>query len=288
MAGSTETAAAAPPRHPAGLLRVLREPSTLIGAAIVLFFIAVAVFAPALALYDPNAPDWMAIRAAPTPAHWFGTDDLGRDVLSRVIYGARTSLAAGIISVVIAVLFGVPLGMIAGYFGGVTDMVIARLADAFLACPFLVLAIALAAFLGPSLENAMIAIGVSAMPIFVRLARAETLVVCTEDYITAARSLGISHAAMLYRQIRPNIMPPIVVQATLTMATAVLAEAGLAFLGLGQLPPAPSWGSMLDIARQFLGEAPWMALWPGLAIVAVVVGFNLLGDGLNDALTPQD
>lgn len=288
MAGSTETAAAAPPRHPAGLLRVLREPSTLIGAAIVLFFIAVAVFAPALAPYDPNAPDWMAIRAAPTPAHWFGTDDLGRDVLSRVIYGARTSLAAGIISVVIAVLFGVPLGMIAGYFGGVTDMVIARLADAFLACPFLVLAIALAAFLGPSLENAMIAIGVSAMPIFVRLARAETLVVCTEDYITAARSLGIGHAAMLYRQIRPNIMAPIVVQATLTMATAVLAEAGLAFLGLGQLPPAPSWGSMLDIARQFLGEAPWMALWPGLAIVAVVVGFNLLGDGLNDALTPQD
>lgn len=288
MAASTETTAAAPPRHPAGLLRVLREPSTLIGAAIVLFFIAVAVFAPALAPYDPNAPDWMAIRAAPTPAHWFGTDDLGRDVLSRVIYGARTSLAAGIISVVIAVLFGVPLGMIAGYFGGVTDMVIARLADAFLACPFLVLAIALAAFLGPSLENAMIAIGVSAMPIFVRLARAETLVVCTEDYITAARSLGIGHAAMLYRQIRPNIMPPIVVQATLTMATAVLAEAGLAFLGLGQLPPAPSWGSMLDIARQFLGEAPWMALWPGLAIVAVVVGFNLLGDGLNDALTPQD
>jgi peptide/nickel transport system permease protein len=265
---------------------MLREPSTMIGALIVLFFITVALFAPMLAPYDPNSPDWMAIRTAPDAAHWFGTDDLGRDVLSRVIYGTRASLAAGIVSVLVAVLLGVPLGMVAGYFGGVTDMVIARLADAFLACPFLVLAIALAAFLGPSLENAMIAIGVSAMPIFVRLARAQTLVVCTEDYIMAARSLGIGHAAMLYRQIRPNILPPIVVQATLTMATAVLAEAGLAFLGLGQLPPAPSWGSMLDIARQFLGEAPWMALWPGLAIVAVVIGFNLLGDGLNDALSP--
>ncbi|WP_306225812.1 ABC transporter permease [Bosea beijingensis] len=271
-----------------GLSRFLRAPSTLIGAFIVVFFIAVAVFAPLIAPYDPNTPDWMAIRSAPSAAHWFGTDDLGRDVLSRVIFGTQASLSAGVVSVLVAMLLGVPLGMVAGYFGGVTDIIIARLTDAVLACPFLVLAIALAAFLGPSLENAMIAIGVSAMPIFVRLARAETLVVCTEDYIMAARSLGIGHVAMLYRQISPNIIPPIVVQATLTMATAVLAEAGLAFLGLGQLPPAPSWGSMLDVARQFLGEAPWMAIWPGLAIIAIVIGFNLLGDGLNDMVTPQD
>lgn len=288
MSAPASTDVAARSSSPVGLMRLLREPSALIGLVIVLFFIGVAVFAPLLAPYDPNTPDWMAIRSAPDAAHWFGTDDLGRDVLSRVIYGARASLAAGIVSVAVAMLLGLPFGMIAGYFGGVTDMVISRLADAFLACPFLVLAIALAAFLGPSLENAMIAIGISAMPIFVRLARAQTLVVCTEDYIMAARSLGIGHAAMLYRQILPNILPPIVVQATLTMAIAVLAEASLAFLGLGQLPPAPSWGSMLDIARQFLGEAPWMALWPGFAIIAVVIGFNLLGDGLNDAMNPRD
>lgn len=271
-----------------GLARVLHEPSTLIGAAIVLFFTAIAIFAPFIAPYEPNTPDWMAIRSAPDAAHWFGTDDLGRDVLSRVIFGARASLAAGVVSVAVAVLVGVPFGMLAGYFGKFTDMVISRFADALLACPFLVLAIALAAFLGPSLENAMIAIGISAMPIFVRVARAQTLVVCTEDYIAAARSQGIGHVAILTGQILPNILPPIVVQATLTMAIAVLAEASLAFLGLGQLPPAPSWGSMLDVARQFLGEAPWMALWPGLAIIAVVVGFNLLGDGLNDALNPRD
>ncbi|SEG81497.1 ABC transporter permease [Bosea lathyri] len=268
--------------------RLLGEPSAAIGAAIVTFFIAIAFLAPWIAPYDPNAPDWMAIRQAPDLAHWFGTDDLGRDVLSRVIFGTRASLMAGIVSVAVAVLVGVPFGLIAGYFGGLADIAISRMADALLACPFLVLAIALAAFLGPSLENAMIAIGISAMPIFVRVARAQTLIVCTEDYIAAARSQGIGHVAMLTGQILPNVLAPIVVQATLTMAIAVLAEASLAFLGLGQLPPAPSWGSMLDVARQFLGEAPWMALWPGFAIITVVIGFNLLGDGLNDALNPRD
>jgi peptide/nickel transport system permease protein len=267
--------------------RLLREPSAVIGATIIVFFVALALFAPWIAPYDPNAPDWIAIRAAPDAAHWFGTDDLGRDVLSRVVFGTRASLAAGVVSVSVAVLIGLPLGLAAGYFGGLADMAISRLADALLACPFLVLAIALAAFLGPSLQNAMIAIGISAMPIFIRVARAQTLVVCTEDYIAAARSQGLGHLAMLTGQVLPNVLAPIVVQASLTMAIAVLAEASLAFLGLGQLPPAPSWGSMLDIARQFLGEAPWMALWPGLAIIAIVVGFNLLGDGLNDALNPR-
>lgn len=267
--------------------RLLREPSALIGAAVVLFFVALAVFAVWIAPYDPNAPDWMAIRAAPSSAHWFGTDDLGRDVLSRVIFGARASLAAGVVSVGVAVVIGLPFGLVAGYFGGFIDMAISRLADALLACPFLVLAIALATFLGPSLENAMIAIGISAMPVFIRVARAQTLIVCTEDYIAAARAQGLGDLAILSGQVLPNVLAPVVVQATLTMAIAVLAEASLAFLGLGQLPPAPSWGSMLDTARQFLGEAPWMALWPGLAIVAIVIGFNLLGDGLNDALNPR-
>lgn len=267
--------------------RLLREPSAIIGGTIILFFVVLAVFAPWISPYDPNTPDWMAIRAAPNAAHWFGTDDLGRDVLSRVIFGTQASLAAGLISVTVAVLIGLPFGLVAGYFGGVTDMAISRIADALLACPFLVLAIALAAFLGPSLQNAMIAIGISAIPVFVRVARAETLVVRTEDYIAAARAQGLGHFAILTGQILPNVLAPTIVQATLTMAIAVLAEASLAFLGLGQLPPAPSWGAMLDVARQFLGEAPWMAFWPGLAIIALVIGFNLVGDGLNSALNPR-
>jgi len=267
--------------------RLRREPSAIIGAVIIALFVILAIFAPWIAPYDPNASDWMVVREAPTLTHLLGTDDLGRDVLSRVIYGARASLAAGVVSVVVALAIGVPLGLAAGFFGGILDTLISRLADALLACPFLVLAIALAAFLGPSLENAMIAIGISAMPIFIRLTRAQTLVVRNEEYIAAALSLGIGNFALITQHILPNVLAPIIVQATLTMAVAVLAEASLAFLGLGQLPPAPSWGSMLDVARQFLSEAPWMALFPGLAIIAVVVGFNLLGDGLNDALNPR-
>lgn len=267
--------------------RLFREPAALVGGFIVIAFLAMAALAPLLAPYDPNASDWMAIREAPSWAHPFGTDDLGRDILTRVIYGARASLAAGFISVSIAMAIGVPLGLVAGYFGGIADMVISRCADALLACPFLVLAIALAAFLGASLENAMIAIGISAMPIFIRLTRGQALSVRAEDYVSAAVSQGVSHPKILAAYIFPNVVPPLVVQATLTVAVAVLAEASLAFLGLGQAPPAPSWGSMLDAARQFLVEAPWMAIWPGLAIVVVVIGFNMLGDALNDALNPR-
>jgi len=288
---STIEAAQVPAQMRAGrrseIRRLFGEPSAVIGGTIILFFVILAVFATWIAPYDPNTPDWMAIRAAPNAAHWFGTDDLGRDVLSRVIFGTQASLAAGMVSVTVAVLIGLPFGLIAGYFGGVADMAISRVADALLACPFLVLAIALAAFLGPSLQNAMIAIGISAIPVFVRVARAETLVVRTEDYIAAARAQGLGHLAILTGQVLPNVLAPTIVQATLTMAIAVLAEASLAFLGLGQLPPAPSWGAMLDVARQFLGEAPWMALFPGLAIIALVIGFNLIGDGLNSALNPR-
>lgn len=270
------------------LLRALAQPGVRIGGTIVVFFAFVAIFAPLIAPYGPTEPDWVAVRQAPSAAHWFGTDDLGRDVLSRVIYGTRASLAAGVITAVIAVVFGVPLGLIAGYYGGLIDMAISRCTDALLACPFLVLAIALAAFLGPSLQNAMIAIGISAMPIFIRLTRGQVISVKEEDYITAVRAQGLSNGTIIVSHVLPNVMAPIVVQTTITMAVAVLAEASLAFLGLGQRPPAPSWGSMLDIARQFLTEAPWMAVWPGLAIVMIVLGFNLLGDGLNDALNPRD
>lgn len=268
--------------------RVVQQRSAVIGLAIVLFFVALALLAPWVAPYDPVASDWLNVRKAPSFAHWMGTDDLGRDVLSRIIYGARASLPAGLIAVGIAILAGLPLGLIAGYFGGWVDTIISRCTDALLACPFLVLAIALAAFLGASLQNAMIAIGISAMPIFIRLVRGQVLSIRNEDFVTAARGQGMKDHAIIISHILPNVVTPVVVQATITMAVAILAEASLAFLGLGQRPPAASWGSMLDVARQFLTTAPWMSIWPGLAIVIIVLGFNLLGDGLNDALSRKD
>ncbi len=264
------------------------SPSALLGGAIVLFFMIVAMLAPVLPVPGPTETDWSVVRKAPSIAHPFGTDEIGRDVLSRMIWGAQASLLAGVVSVLIAVALGVPLGMMAGYLRGWTDAIISRFTEALLAAPFLILAIALAAFLGPSLTNAMIAIGLSAMPIFIRLARAQTLTVMTEDYVESARAVGIGHLGMIGRYILPNIMPPIIVQATLTIATAIIAEASLSFLGLGQQPPAPSWGAMLNTAKNFLEQAPWMALYPGAAIFLVVLGFNLLGDGLRDALDPRD
>jgi peptide/nickel transport system permease protein len=246
------------------------------------------VFAPLVAPYDPIAASWALVRKPPTMAHWFGTDDLGRDVLSRVIFGARASLTAGAISVGIALLVGVPIGMLSGYRGGFVDALISRITDAMLACPFLILAIALAAFLGPSLGNAMIAIGISATPIFVRLTRGEVLSVKVEEYVEAARSVGDSDLQIAVKHILPNIMPALLVQATLSVAAAIIAEAALSFLGLGQQPPFPSWGSMLNAGQRFLTNAPWMAIWPGLAIFLVVLSFNLLGDGLRDALDPQN
>lgn len=268
--------------------RFARNRVALAGGLIVGLFSLLAIFAPLIAPYDPTATDWGAIRQTPSAAHWFGTDELGRDVFSRILYGARASLMAGVVSVVISFGIGVPLGMISGYAAGFTDTVIMRVVDAFLAIPFLILAIALAAFLGPSLMNAMIAIGVSFAPVFARLARAQTMVVKVEEYIEAARSIGAPHGVILLRHIFPNILPPLLVQATLAIATAIIAEAALGFLGLGQQPPAPSWGSMLDNARASLMIAPTMAIYPGVAIFLTVLGFNLLGDGLHDALDPKD
>jgi peptide/nickel transport system permease protein len=265
-----------------------RNRSAMAGGIIVGFFVAVALLAPLLPIPAPTATDWGAVRQAPSAAHWFGTDELGRDILARMIWGARASLLAGVVSVAIAVALGVPLGVLAGYFGGWTDAAISRATEALLAAPFLILAIALAAFLGPSLTNAMIAIGVSATPIFIRLTRGQVLSVKTEDYVDGARAIGLGHAPIITRYILPNVLPPILVQATLTIATAIITEASLSFLGLGQQPPSPSWGSMLNIAKNFLEQAPWMALFPGAAIFLVVLGFNLLGDGLRDALDPRE
>lgn len=262
--------------------------SSLAGFIIILFFVLLAVAAPILPIPDPLATSWSAIRKAPSAAHWLGTDDLGRDILSRMIWGAQASLMAGVFSVAIAVIIGVPFGILSGYFGGWVDLVISRITEALLAMPFLITAIALAAFLGPSLTNAMIAIGLSAMPIFVRLTRGQVLAVKQEDYVEGARSVGLGHIEIMTRYILPNVTAPIIVQSTLTVATAIIAEASLSFLGLGQQPPAASWGSMLNVAKNFLSQAPWMALWPGLAIFLVVIGFNLLGDGLRDALDPRE
>jgi peptide/nickel transport system permease protein len=192
-----------------------------------------------------------------------------------------------VVAVSISLLLGVPIGLAAGFIGGAVDGLISRIVDAFLACPFLILAIAMAAFLGPSLANAMIAIGISATPIFVRLTRAQVIGVKVEDYIEAARALGNPPWRIALRHVLPNVAGPLIVQATLAIASAVIAEASLSFLGLGQQPPAPSWGSMLNTAKNYVDSAPWMAIWPGLSIFGLVLGFNLLGDGLRDALDPR-
>jgi peptide/nickel transport system permease protein len=280
----------APLESPArrALRRVARRKGAMIGLGLITVFILLAVLAPLVAPYDPIATSWSLVRKPPSMAHWFGTDDLGRDVLTRVIYGARASLSAGAISVGIALAVGVPVGLVSGYRGGFVDALISRITDAMLACPFLILAIALAAFLGPSLGNAMIAIGISATPIFVRLTRGEVMSIKVEEYIDAARSVGDSNWRIAVGHILPNAMPALLVQATLSVAAAIIAEAALSFLGLGQQPPYPSWGSMLNAAQRFLTNAPWMAIWPGLAIFLVVLSFNLLGDGLRDALDPQN
>jgi peptide/nickel transport system permease protein len=267
--------------------RLLRRKGAVFGLFVIALLVALALLAPLISPYDPSSQTWSAVRKAPSALHWFGTDDVGRDVLARVIYGARASLMAGIISVAIAIALGVPAGLIAGYVGGFVDALFGRITDAMLACPFLILAIALAAFLGPSLGNAMIAIGITTTPIFVRLTRAQVMAVKVEDYVEAARAVGNPHWRIALVHILPNILPALLVQATLSLAAAIIAEAALSFLGLGQQPPAPSWGSMLNAAQRFLVNAPWMAVWPGLAIFLAVLSFNLVGDGLRDALDPR-
>lgn len=265
-----------------------RNGPALIGGAFVLFFVIVAVLAPLIATHDPLKTSFLAVRKAPSALNYLGTDELGRDIFTRVLYGARASLMAGIVSVGIAVTLGVPFGLIAGYYGGLIDGAISRVTEALLSIPFLILAIALAAFLGPSLTNAMLAIGLSAMPIFARLTRGQVLTVKAEDYVEGARAIGLPDRWILIRYILPNVLPQVLVQATLTIAAAIIAEASLSFLGLGQQPPNPSWGSMLNTAKNFISQAPWMSITPGVAIFLAVLGFNLLGDGLRDALDPRD
>jgi len=285
-AGATLAASVETPTARA-IRRFKRRRAAVFALGMIVIFVAAAVLAPLISPYNPDLQTWTAVRKAPSALHWFGTDDVGRDVLARVIFGARASLLAGVISVAIAMLVGVPVGLVSGYLGGFVDALFSRITDALLACPFLILAIAFAAFLGPSLGNAMIAIGITTTPIFIRLTRGQVMAVKVEDYVEAARAVGNPHWRIALVHILPNILPALLVQATLSIAAAIIAEAALSFLGLGQQPPAPSWGSMLNAAQRFLVNAPWMAIWPGLAIFLTVLSFNLVGDGLRDALDPR-
>jgi peptide/nickel transport system permease protein/oligopeptide transport system permease protein len=284
---STPNAIVAPRGGSRAWAKFRRNHVAMAGAAIVLIIVLLAILAPWISNFDPFKTSFMTIRKAPSATFWLGTDELGRDIYSRMLFGARASLMAGLVSVLIALVVGVPFGLASGYFGGWVDSVISRITEALLAIPFLILAIALAAFLGPSLVNAMIAIGVSAAPKFTRLTRGQVLAVKNEDYVQGARALGASDLRIIVRHVLPNVMPPLIVQATITIATAIIAEASLSFLGLGLQPPNPSWGSMLNTAKNFMTQAPWMSIFPGSAIFLAVLGFNLLGDGLRDALDPR-
>ena len=270
------------------LRRFVRHRLATLGAVVVVLLGLVALLAPVLAPYDPEDPDYGAVLQPPSPAHPLGTDELGRDILSRLIYGARVSLLAGLISVGLALAIGLPIGLVAGYFRGFWDeWVIMRLTDALMAFPSLVLALAIAAVLGPSFGNAMIAIGISLAPTFIRLVRGQVLAVRELEYVEAGRAAGAGHLWQIGRHILPNILSPVLVQATLSLASAVISEASLSYLGLGTQPPNPSWGYDLRTAQGYLAVAPWMAYWPGLAIFVTVLAFNLLGDGLRDLFDPR-
>jgi peptide/nickel transport system permease protein len=265
-----------------------RRPAAVVGAAVVLLFVVVAAGAPWIAPDDPTRTDWSQLRKAPSWTHPFGTDDLGRDGLSRLVWGARISMEAGVFSILLAIAIGVPIGLAAGFYRGALDQLVMRLTDAWLAFPFLILAIGLVTILGPSLTNATLAIGLGATPTYIRLTRGLVLATSQEDYVHGARALGAGDLRVMGRHILPNIVSAIIVQATVAVPTAIIAEAILSFLGLGVQPPAPSWGTMLNAAQQFLEQAPWMAYWPGLAIFVLALSFNLAGDGLRDVLDPRD
>ena len=267
--------------------RFLRRPAAVLSLVIVVGAILVAVFARWVAPHSPDATDFEALLAGPSREHLLGTDDLGRDTLSRIIWGARASIQAGFFATVLAMVVAVPIGLIAGYYRGWLDTAIARVTDVLLAFPFLILAVGLAAILGPSLLNATLALGIAAIPPLVRIARGEALALREEDYVRAAVANGANDAVIVGRHILPNMASTLLVQATVTIPAAIIGEAVLSFLGLGVQPPTPSWGVMLNAAQPYLNEAPSLAVYPGLAIVVVALAFNLLGDGLRDTLDPK-
>lgn len=267
--------------------RFLRRPMAVAGLLVVLFFVVIAVFAPWLAPDGYGATDFNALLAHSSTKHLLGTDELGRDELSRLIWSARASMQVGFFSTMLGMALAVPIGMVAGYYRGWVDPVIARVTDVLLAFPFLILAVGLAAILGPSLLNATLALGIGTVPGFIRIARGETLALREEDYVPAAVVNGANDATIIFRHILPNMTSTLLVQATVTIPGAIVGEAVLSFLGLGVQPPTPSWGVMLQDAQSYLYQAPRLAVYPGLAIVLAALAFNVLGDGLRDILDPR-
>ena len=264
-----------------------KSKSALVGAGIVVFFVILAIFGPLIAPFGMNEQNLAERLISPSGEHWFGTDDLGRDILSRILYGARLSIWVGFASVIMSVVVGSFLGIIAGYYGKWVDTIISRMFDILLAFPSILLAIAIVSILGPSLMNALIAIAIINVPTFGRLIRSKVLSVKQEEYILAAKAIGMKNSRILWKHILPNSMTPVIVQGTLAIATAILECAALGFLGLGAEPPAAEWGKMLADSRGYLMNAPWALFFPGIAIMLTVVGFNLMGDGLRDALDPK-
>ena len=267
--------------------RLARRPFAIAGFVVALAFALAAILAPWVAPYSADTTDFTALLVKPSTAHLLGTDELGRDILSRTIWGARASMQAGVLATVLGMTIAVPIGLVAGYYRGWIDPVISRLTDVLLAFPFLILAVGLAAILGPSLLNATIALGVGVVPALIRVARGETLALREEDYVRAAVANGASDLTILSRHIVPNMASTLLVQATVTILAAIIGEAVLSFLGLGVQPPTPSWGVMLADAQSYLTQAPRLAVYPGLAIFFCSLSFNLLGDGLRDVLDPR-
>jgi peptide/nickel transport system permease protein len=267
--------------------RLRRHRLAMVGLVVIVLFILAAIFAPIIAPHNPDQSSLRGALAPPSAEHWLGQDELGRDLLSRIIFGARISLMIGLISVSIGLAVGVPLGLVSGYFGGIIDLVIQRVMDVLLAFPGILLAIIFVATLGIGLVQVMIAVGISSVPVYARLVRGSALAAKEELYVDAVRALGGSDFLILSRHIFPNVLSPIIVQSTLQIAAAILTAAGLGFLGLGAPPNVPEWGTMLSRGRTWVFSAPHATIFPGLAIMFVVLGFNLLGDGLNDALDPR-
>jgi peptide/nickel transport system permease protein len=271
-----------------GWRNLRRHPRVLVSGGMILLLILIALLAPILGRYNPLVSSPAEVREPPSSAHWLGTDDLGRDMLSRTIWGARVSLAVGLISVSIGLTSGVLLGLLAGWRGGAADLLTMRGIDALLAFPGLLLAIAITSALGPNLRNAMIAIGIVAIPLYTRLTRSQVLQARSREYIEAARALGMSDLRIVFRHLLPNIVNPLIVQASLSVAFAILAEASLSFLGLGVQPPTPTWGSDINHARAYLSNGYWwMSVAPGVAILITVLAFNFLGDSVRDMLDPR-
>ncbi len=284
---AAKRAAAAPRGFRHLLRRFARNRLAAGGLALFVLIVLAAAFAPWVAPFSPIKTDFTAYLQAPSARHLMGTDELGRDILSRLVFGARASLEAGVISVGLAIAAGLPLGLAAGYYGGRLGDVLMRLTDAMLAFPPLILALAVAAVLGPGLGKAMIAIAVVLAPVFMRLTRAEVLQQREREYVEAVRAIGAWDSRIIWRHLLPNSLAPIVVQGSLAIAGAIITEATLSFLGLGTQPPTPSWGSMLNAAQQYLSQAPWLSFWPGIAIAVTVFALNVAGDGLREIWDPR-